>query len=122
MDLRDLGKLSEIVTRAGERFALADLTWVRLRALQDMVARFFDEPLARGCLDRMEQISVRLAMRPADTDAASRCGRRIPTRRAPKGGFSSGGSRRLSAGARRSRGRVGPTAQTLSSPGRDAPT
>jgi glucose-6-phosphate dehydrogenase assembly protein OpcA len=50
MDLRDLEKLSTIAGRSRGRYALADLTWIRLRPLQELVARFFDDESSRPCL------------------------------------------------------------------------
>jgi glucose-6-phosphate dehydrogenase assembly protein OpcA len=71
MDLRDLEKLSSIATRSRGRYALADLTWTRLRWLQDLVARFFDDEAGRACMPKIEQITIEYSPRPNETDAAS---------------------------------------------------
>lgn len=71
MDLRDLEKLSAIATRSRGRYALADLTWTRLRWLQDLVARFFDDEAGRACMGKVERITIEYSPRPGETDAAS---------------------------------------------------
>jgi glucose-6-phosphate dehydrogenase assembly protein OpcA len=71
MDLRDLEKLSSIVARSRGRYALADLTWMRLRWLQDLVARFFDDEAARACLAGVQRITIEFAPRPDEQDVAS---------------------------------------------------
>jgi glucose-6-phosphate dehydrogenase assembly protein OpcA len=71
MDLRDLEKLSSIMGRSRGRYALADLTWIRLHALQELVARFFDDPGARRCTQSVERVTIEFALRPGTTDVAS---------------------------------------------------
>jgi glucose-6-phosphate dehydrogenase assembly protein OpcA len=71
MDLRDLEKLSQIVraTQGGSSFM--DLTWVRLRGMQDLVARFFDDPHARPYLDSLTDVTFAYSPRAGETDVAS---------------------------------------------------
>ena len=45
MDLRDLEKLTGS-SSAPATHALTDLEWVRLRPMQDLIARFFDDETA----------------------------------------------------------------------------
>lgn len=71
MDLRDLEKLSSIATRAEGRFAIADLTWIRLRTVQDCVARFFDDAEGMAFLPKLERIVIETAPRPDEKDATS---------------------------------------------------
>lgn len=71
MDLRDLEKLSSIATRARGRFAVADLTWIRLRHLQDLIARFFDDAEGMACLPDLERITIEVSPRPDEKDATS---------------------------------------------------
>jgi hypothetical protein len=71
MDLRDLEKLSRIAERSHGRYALADLTWIRLRPLQDFVARFFDEAAARASLSTLHRIVIEYSPRDDEQDAAS---------------------------------------------------
>jgi glucose-6-phosphate dehydrogenase assembly protein OpcA len=71
MDLRDLQKLSSITARAQGRFAVSDLTWIRLRTMQDMIARFFDDAEGQACLPDLEHILVEVAPRPDEKDATS---------------------------------------------------
>jgi glucose-6-phosphate dehydrogenase assembly protein OpcA len=71
MDLRDLQKVSSIVTRAKGRFAVADLTWIRLRTMQDMIARFFDDPEGQDCLLDLNRILIEVAPKPDEKDATS---------------------------------------------------
>jgi glucose-6-phosphate dehydrogenase assembly protein OpcA len=59
MDLRDLEKLSQLASACKKtRTALADLTWVRLRALQDLIARFFDDPALRPHVEALTRVTV----------------------------------------------------------------
>jgi glucose-6-phosphate dehydrogenase assembly protein OpcA len=75
MDLRDLEKLSGIAARCRGRYALADLAWARLRWVQDLVARFFDDEQGRKCLASLERIEMEFSPREGEKDAAStRCG------------------------------------------------
>jgi glucose-6-phosphate dehydrogenase assembly protein OpcA len=71
MDLRDLEKLSSIAMRSQRRYALADLTWVRLRWLQDLVARFFDDEAGRAWLPKVQRVIIEYSPRPGETDATS---------------------------------------------------
>ncbi|HEY3821492.1 MAG TPA: glucose-6-phosphate dehydrogenase assembly protein OpcA [Polyangiaceae bacterium] len=71
MDLRDLEKLSFIAQRSRGRYALADLAWARLRWVQDLVARFFDDEQGRACLPGLERIEVQFSPREGEKDAAS---------------------------------------------------
>ncbi len=71
MDLRDLEKLSTIVRRFRGDCALSDLAWIRLRPLQELIARFFDDPMARACLPALERVTLEFAPREGDQDVAS---------------------------------------------------
>lgn len=71
MDLRDLEKLSTIVNRCHGGAALSDLTWIRLRPIQDLIARFFDDETALGCLRSVERITIEFAPREGEQDVAS---------------------------------------------------
>ncbi|HEX3345358.1 MAG TPA: glucose-6-phosphate dehydrogenase assembly protein OpcA, partial [Polyangiaceae bacterium] len=71
MDLRDLEKLSSIAQRSRGRHALADLAWARLRWVQDLVARFFDDEQGRACLPGLERIDIEFSPRDGEKDAAS---------------------------------------------------
>ena len=71
MDLRDLEKLASIAARPRGRYALADLTWIRLRTLQDLVARFFDDEEAAARLRDLERVTIRFSPRPNEADVAS---------------------------------------------------
>ena len=71
MDLRDLEKLSNIVSRSRGRYAVTDLTWIRLKSLQELVARFFDDEDARGYMSKIERVSIEFAPREAELDVAS---------------------------------------------------
>jgi len=71
MDLRDLEKLSRLCARSHGRYALADLAWARLRWVQDLVARFFDDEQARACLAGLQRIEIAFSPREGEKDAAS---------------------------------------------------
>lgn len=71
MDLRDLEKLSTIVKRFRGDCALNDLTWIRLRPVQDLIARFFDDPTARACLTAIERVTIEFAPREGSEDVTS---------------------------------------------------
>jgi glucose-6-phosphate dehydrogenase assembly protein OpcA len=71
MDLRDLEKLSTIAMRSRDGCALSDLAWIRLRPLQELIARFFDDEIARGCLPALERVTIDFAPREGDQDVAS---------------------------------------------------
>src|SRR5206468_2319752 len=60
MDLRDLHKLAGIATRSRshEACALTDMMWVRLRPLQELIARFFDDETACACLSALERVTI----------------------------------------------------------------
>jgi glucose-6-phosphate dehydrogenase assembly protein OpcA len=58
MDLRDLEKLTDIVVRARDRYALSDLTWFRLRPLQDLIARFFDGSPGAAVARRLQRLTI----------------------------------------------------------------
>ncbi len=71
MDLRDLAKLAEIAARSRDRYALCDLTWTRLRALQELIARFFDDESSRACLSTLRRVHIEFAPRENEADVAS---------------------------------------------------
>ncbi|MGH7437491.1 MAG: glucose-6-phosphate dehydrogenase assembly protein OpcA, partial [Polyangiaceae bacterium] len=71
MDLRDLEKLSHIVTRSRGRFAVSDLTWSRLKSMQDLIARFFDEERARAYMPKIERVQLDFSPREGEQDVAS---------------------------------------------------
>jgi glucose-6-phosphate dehydrogenase assembly protein OpcA len=71
MDLRDLEKLDGLVARSRDRFALSDLTWFRLRPLQELIARFFDDDSARACLSSLSRVRITFTPRENEQDAAS---------------------------------------------------
>jgi glucose-6-phosphate dehydrogenase assembly protein OpcA len=71
MDLRDLEKLSTIVMRCHGGAALSDLMWIRLRPIQDLIARFFDDETALACLRSVERITIEFAPREGEQDVAS---------------------------------------------------
>jgi hypothetical protein len=71
MDLRDLEKLASIATRGGGRYAIADLAWARLRWVQDLVARFFDDEQARAHLAGLQRIEIDFSPRDGEKDATS---------------------------------------------------
>ena len=71
MDLRDLEKLSMICKRIRDNTALTDLTWFRLRPIQELIARFFDGETAMACLTSIERITIEFSPRDGDVDAAS---------------------------------------------------
>jgi hypothetical protein len=71
MDLRDLQKLSEIAARSQDRFALTDLTWFRLRPLQELIARFFDDEAGLSRLTSVKRLRIVYAPRENEADVAS---------------------------------------------------
>jgi glucose-6-phosphate dehydrogenase assembly protein OpcA len=71
MDLRDLEKLDGLVSRSRDRFALSDLTWIRLRPLQELIARFFDDEAATACLSSLSRVHITFTPRENEQDAAS---------------------------------------------------
>jgi glucose-6-phosphate dehydrogenase assembly protein OpcA len=71
MDLRDLEKLASIAARSRGRYALADLTWIRLRTLQELVARFFDDEAACARLRGLERVTLQFSPRENEADVAS---------------------------------------------------
>jgi hypothetical protein len=71
MDLRDLEKLSMICRRIRDSTALTDLTWFRLRPVQELIARFFDDPTALALLRSIERVTIEFSPRDGDVDATS---------------------------------------------------
>ncbi len=71
MDLRDIEKLAFILRQSKDSYAFMDLAWVRLRALQDLVARFFDDAATRPYLDTLRDVTVAFSPRENETDVAS---------------------------------------------------
>lgn len=71
MDLRDLEKLSTIVLRSHGGAALSDLMWIRLRPIQELIARFFDDETALACLRSVERVTIEFAPREGEQDVAS---------------------------------------------------
>ncbi|MGH7269335.1 MAG: glucose-6-phosphate dehydrogenase assembly protein OpcA, partial [Polyangiaceae bacterium] len=71
MDLRDLEKLSNVVARARGTCAVSDLTWIRLRPLQNLIARFFDDAAAAACLRTIDKVTIEFAPRQDEKDVAS---------------------------------------------------
>ncbi len=71
MDLRDLQMVSSIAARSQGRHAVSDLTWIRLRTMQDLIARFFDDAEGQACLPDLERILIEIAPRPDEKDATS---------------------------------------------------
>ena len=71
MDLRDLEKLSNIASRSRGRYAVTDLTWSRLKSLQELIARFFDDEGARGYMSKIDRVTIEFAPREAELDVAS---------------------------------------------------
>ncbi len=71
MDLRDLEKLSNIAARSRGRYAITDLTWSRLKSLQELIARFFDDEVSRGYLSKIERVGIEFSPREAELDVAS---------------------------------------------------
>jgi glucose-6-phosphate dehydrogenase assembly protein OpcA len=71
MDLRDLEKLARIVTSVRGVHAVGDLTWVRLRGMQDLIARFFDDPAARPYAAKIKEITIAYSPRDGEPDVAS---------------------------------------------------
>jgi glucose-6-phosphate dehydrogenase assembly protein OpcA len=71
MDLRDLEKLSTIVMHCHGGAAFSDLMWIRLRPIQELIARFFDDETGLGCLRSLERITIEYAPRDNDQDVAS---------------------------------------------------
>lgn len=71
MDLRDLEKLDGLVSRSRDRFALSDLTWIRLRPMQELIARFFDDESAGACLATLSRVRIAFTPRENEQDAAS---------------------------------------------------
>jgi len=71
MDLRDIEKLSSIAGHSRGRYALADLTWIRLRPLQELVARFFDDPGCTRCARSVDRVTIEFSPREGELDVAS---------------------------------------------------
>jgi hypothetical protein len=70
MHLRDLEKVARLL-RGPRPYALADLTWIRMRAIQDLVARFFDEQPLRPFLANIERMELCHTSNAGDMDVAS---------------------------------------------------
>jgi hypothetical protein len=71
MDLRDIEKLAFILLQSKDSYAFMDLAWERLRSLQDLVARFFDDPHTRPYLDTLYDVTLAFSPRDGETDVAS---------------------------------------------------
>jgi glucose-6-phosphate dehydrogenase assembly protein OpcA len=71
MDLRDIEKLAYILRQSKDSYAFMDLTWERLRPLQDLVARFFDDAHTRPYLDTLRDVTIAFSPREGDTDVAT---------------------------------------------------
>ncbi len=71
MDLRDIEKLSQIVTRMSDACALGDLTWFRLRPIQDLVARFFDDETGLALMKAIDRVTIEFNPRENETEPAS---------------------------------------------------
>jgi glucose-6-phosphate dehydrogenase assembly protein OpcA len=71
MDLRDLEKLSSIAGRSRGRYAVADLTWIRLHPLQELVSRFFDDEISLACVPAIDRVEIDFAPREGEIDVAS---------------------------------------------------
>ncbi len=71
MDLRDLEKLSTILKRIRDNCAMSDLTWIRLRPIQELIARFFDEETSLACLPSVARVTIEFVPREGDQDVAS---------------------------------------------------
>jgi hypothetical protein len=71
MDLRDLEKLSTIVMRCHGGAALSDLMWIRLRPIQDLIARFFDDDTGLALVRSIERITIEFVPRENELDVAS---------------------------------------------------
>ena len=56
MDLRDLEKLADVAASSHDHYALADFGWHRLRPVQELIARFFDDAQGRACLATAERM------------------------------------------------------------------
>jgi glucose-6-phosphate dehydrogenase assembly protein OpcA len=79
MDLRDLEALADIVAHSRGEFALSDFAWQRLRPIQELVARFFDDEHGRACLAAPQRIVVRFARtRVRGVAPVHRGGRELP--------------------------------------------
>jgi glucose-6-phosphate dehydrogenase assembly protein OpcA len=71
MDLRDIEKLSQIAHSSHGTYALLDLTWVRLRGMLDLVARFFDDPGTLPYLAKLRRVTFTYSPRPNEQDVCS---------------------------------------------------
>ncbi len=71
MDLRDLEALSRLIALSNGGYVIADLTWMRLRSWQEFTARFFDAPELRALAPSIRELTVGLAPRERDPEAAS---------------------------------------------------
>jgi glucose-6-phosphate dehydrogenase assembly protein OpcA len=71
MDLRDLEKLSTVSTRVRHTCAMSDMAWARLRPLQELVARFFDDAAGRERMRALERVTIEFSPRGGEKDVAS---------------------------------------------------
>jgi glucose-6-phosphate dehydrogenase assembly protein OpcA len=71
MDLRDLEKLSTVSARVRHTCAMTDMAWSRLRPLQELVARFFDDSAGRECMRALERVTIEFSPRGGDKEVAS---------------------------------------------------
>jgi hypothetical protein len=71
MRLCDLQRVSEVVAASKDRCALSDLTWIRLRPLQKLIARFFDDDHGQSCLPTLQRVHIEFAAQDDARDAAS---------------------------------------------------
>ncbi len=71
MDLRDLEKLSTVSARVRHTCAFSDLAWIRLRTMQELVARFFDDAAGRECVRSLERVTIEFSPRGGEKDVAS---------------------------------------------------
>jgi glucose-6-phosphate dehydrogenase assembly protein OpcA len=58
VDLRDLHTLAARVFATKGRYALGDINWVRLRMWQELLARFFDNPVVLPQLARSRTLTI----------------------------------------------------------------
>lgn len=70
MDLRDLPVLDTLARRAG-KVAIADFCWHRLRAWQELMARFFDTPEALVDLSSPRSLTIKFQRRERAPEPAS---------------------------------------------------
>ncbi len=64
-----VGETLDYLLRASQlrnRLGVGDLVWTRLRTWRDLLAQFFDQPAARGALDRIDDVRIVYAPRKED--------------------------------------------------------